>query len=74
MLRDGNSVRVTVQLIEASTDGHIWSENYGRILTPGNIFAIQTEIAGSIARALRATLTPVEQQRRRGIQGVGPGR
>jgi TolB-like protein len=54
--RAGDQVRITVQLIDASTDAHVWSENYDRTLT--DIFAIQSEIALAIARQLRAELTP----------------
>jgi TolB-like protein/tetratricopeptide (TPR) repeat protein len=50
----GNQVRVTAQLIQASDGFHLWSANYDRELT--NIFAIQDEIAGSIADALKVTL------------------
>jgi TolB-like protein/Tfp pilus assembly protein PilF len=50
----GNQVRITAQLIQASDGFHLWSENYDRELT--NIFAIQDEIAGSIAEALKVTL------------------
>ena len=50
----GNQVRVTAQLIKAADGFHLWSENYDRELT--NIFAIQDEIAGSIAAALKVSL------------------
>ncbi|GMR14752.1 MAG: hypothetical protein BMS9Abin30_0359 [Gammaproteobacteria bacterium] len=50
----GNQVRVTAQLIKADDGFHLWSENYDRELT--NIFAIQDEIASSIADALRVSL------------------
>jgi hypothetical protein len=53
-------VRVTVQLIDAATDAHLWAENYDRELTAGNIFAIQSEVAEAISGALKATLTPAE--------------
>ena len=52
--RAGNQVRVNVQLIDAATDDHLWSDIYDRQLTAANIFAIQTEIATAIADALRA--------------------
>jgi TolB-like protein/Flp pilus assembly protein TadD len=61
--RAGNQVRINVQLIDAATDAHLWSKIYDRELTAANIFAIQSEIAGEIADALRETLTP--QARRR---------
>ena len=54
--RMGDNVRITAQLIDASTDSHKWSETYDRELTTQNIFAIQSEIAAVIADKLRATL------------------
>ncbi len=61
--RSGEHIRVNVQLIDAETDAHLWAEIYDRQLTAANIFAIQTEIAAAIADALRATLSPQEQDR-----------
>jgi TolB-like protein/predicted Zn-dependent protease len=65
--RAGDRVRVTVQLIDATTDAHLWAENYDRELTTANIFAIQSEVAAAIAAALRKSLTPAEQGRVRQI-------
>ncbi len=65
--RAGDAVRITVQLIDAASDEHVWVETYDRQLTVANIFAIQTEIAESIATALQITLSPEEQ---RNIAGV----
>jgi TolB-like protein/Tfp pilus assembly protein PilF len=65
--RAGDRVRVTVQLIDAATDAHLWAENYDRELTTTNIFAIQSEVASAIAAALRTSLTPAEQARVRQI-------
>ena len=61
--RAGNRVRVTVQLIDATTEAHMWAESYDRELTAANIFAIQSEVAAAIADALKATLTPAEKTR-----------
>jgi TolB-like protein/Tfp pilus assembly protein PilF len=61
--RAGDQVRINVQLIDAHTDDHLWSQIYDRQLTATNIFSIQSEIAGSIAEALRAELTPEAQER-----------
>jgi len=61
--RAGERVRVTVQLIDANTDAHLWAENYDRELTAANIFAIQSEVATAIAGALKATLTAGEKAR-----------
>ena len=52
--RDRGSVRVSAQLVNATTGYHEWSECYDRPLT--DIFAIQDEIAGAIARALKIKL------------------
>jgi TolB-like protein len=61
--RAGDRVRINVQLIDAATDKHLWADTYDRRLTAENIFAIQTEIATAIADALRAVLSPEEQDR-----------
>ncbi len=56
--RAGNRVRVTAQLIDARDDEHVWAENYDRDLT--DVFAIQTEVAQEIVKALQASLSPEE--------------
>ena len=56
--RSGDRVRVNVQLIEASSDKHLWAETYDEELTAANVFAIQSDLAKKIARALRTTLAP----------------
>jgi len=61
--RSGDQVRITVQLIDAATDEHIWADTYDRALTISNIFQIQSEISSQIASALRAALTPEEEIR-----------
>ena len=61
--RSGNQVRINVQLIDAVTDEHLWAEIFDRELTAENLFAIQSEISGEIAKALETTLSPEEQQR-----------
>ena len=59
--RDGRHVRVTTELIDARDDKTLWADSYDRDLT--DIFAIQSEIAQTIARKLVATLTPEEKKR-----------
>jgi len=53
----GGRVRLNVQLIDPSTDEHIWAETYDRELTAENVFEIQGEIARSVATALEAELS-----------------
>jgi Predicted integral membrane protein len=54
-------VRVSVQLINADNDEHIWAEDYDRDLT--DVFAIQTDLAQKIAASLQAKLSPNEKER-----------
>jgi TolB-like protein len=61
--RSGDRVRVNVQLIEASTDRHLWAETYDEELTAANVFAIQSDLAKKIADALQASLTPETEAR-----------
>jgi TolB-like protein/Tfp pilus assembly protein PilF len=55
-----NQVRVSVQLINATTDAHLWAESFDRELT--DIFKVESDIAKNIAEALQATLTGSEKQ------------
>ncbi len=57
--RANNRVRVSAQLIDARTDAHLWAEHYDRPLD--DVFAIQSEIAKTIAEQLRAKLSPGEK-------------
>ena len=59
--RDGNRVRISTELIDASNDKTIWADSYDRDLT--DIFAIQSEVAQTIASKLTATLSPEEKKR-----------
>jgi TolB-like protein len=59
--RSGSQVRINVQLIDASTDEHLWAETYDAELTAENVFQIQSRIARSVAGALEAELSPAEQ-------------
>jgi len=52
--RAGDQVRVTAQLVDASTSAHVWSETYDRDLD--DLLAVQTDIAESVARSLKVTL------------------
>ena len=57
--RAADHVRVSVQLVNAQSDPHLWAETYDRSLT--DIFAVESEIAKMIADTLRAKLTGSEQ-------------
>src|SRR5437899_1873546 len=57
--RSGNRVRVNEQLVDARTDRHLWAQTYDRDLA--DVFAIQSEIAKTIADQLQAKLSPREE-------------
>ena len=59
--REGNQVRIVAQLIDANSEGHLWSETYDKQLI--QIFAIQSDVAQNIASALKSTLLPGEKAR-----------
>ncbi|MGD9675686.1 MAG: adenylate/guanylate cyclase domain-containing protein [Candidatus Bipolaricaulia bacterium] len=56
----GNRLRITLQLVDVEDEAHLWSEVYERALD--DVFAVQTEIAGSVAAALEVRLTPRPQK------------
>jgi len=68
--KSGNRVRITAQLIDAESGGHLWAERFDRDLT--DIFATQDEVVEKIVRALAVTLTQGEEKRlgRRGTANV----
>ncbi len=59
--RAGNHIRVSVQLIDALSDRHIWAQNYDRTLADS--LALQGELAAEIAAGVGATLSPQEKAR-----------
>ena len=58
--KSGDNVRLIVQLIKASKDDHVWSNEYDR--SWNDIFSVQSEVAQTIARELHAVITPEEKQ------------
>ena len=59
--RAGNRVRITAQLIDAGSGGHLWADRYDRDLT--DIFAVQDDVTRRIVDALKVTLGPDEKAR-----------
>ena len=70
VLRSGDKVRITAQLIEASTDKHLWSQSYEGELR--DTLALQNRVAGSIADQIRINLTPREQAALKNAKVVSP--
>ena len=70
VLRAGNRVRITAQLIQGSTDRHLWAESYERDLR--DILALQSEVARAITSEVKAKVTPEEQLRLGSHRPVNP--
>jgi len=70
VLRAGDRVRITAQLIDTRTDTHLWSESYERNLR--DILGLQAEVAQAIAREISHELTPRARQRFRRSEAVEP--
>jgi TolB-like protein/DNA-binding winged helix-turn-helix (wHTH) protein/Flp pilus assembly protein TadD len=70
VLRSGHQVRITAQLIEASTDKHLWSQSYAGELR--DTLALQNRVASAIADQIRINLTPQEQAALKNVKVVNP--
>ncbi len=70
VLRSGDQVRITAQLIEASTDKHLWSQSYQGELR--DTLALQNQVARAIADQIRITVNPQEQAALKNVKVVNP--
>ena len=70
VLRSGDQVRITAQLIEASTDKHLWSQSYEGQLR--DTLSLQSDVARAIAGQIRINLNPQEQAALKNIKVVNP--
>jgi TolB-like protein/DNA-binding winged helix-turn-helix (wHTH) protein/Flp pilus assembly protein TadD len=70
VMRSGNRVRITAQLLHAPTDKHLWAEAYERDL--GDVLRLQNDVAQAIAQQVRAQLTPQQQAQFRSAGSVNP--
>jgi tetratricopeptide (TPR) repeat protein len=70
VMRSGNRVRITAQLIHADTDEHIWGETYERDM--GDVLRLQAEVAQTIAQQVRVQLTPQQKARLNSAPSVDP--
>jgi TolB-like protein len=70
VLRVGDRVRVSVQLIEAAPERHLWADSYDRRFR--DVLALHSEIARTVAKEITVTLTPQEETRLAGGRAVNP--
>src|ERR1700674_3084162 len=70
VVRVGDKVRVTAQLIDAPADRHLWAKSYER--DSRDVLALQDELASAIAKEINVQLTPDEQARLTSAPVVNP--
>ena len=70
VLREGDQVRITVQLIHGPSDRHLWAESYQRELR--GILTLQSDVARAIAGEIRVAVTPAEATRLTTTRTVNP--
>src|SRR6202040_716416 len=70
VLRAGDRVRITAELVQVSTDRHLWAETYESEM--GNVLTLQSQVASAIVTEIRINLTPEEQQRLAATRIVNP--
>jgi serine/threonine protein kinase/tetratricopeptide (TPR) repeat protein len=70
VLRSGDKVRITAQLIDARADRHLWAQSFER--QSKDVLALQAELASAIAREIHVQLTPAEQSRLGSASSVDP--
>src|SRR5271170_3525381 len=70
VLRAGNRVRITAELVQVSTDRHLWAETYESEM--GNVLTLQSQVASAIVDEIRINLTPEERQRLAATRTVNP--
>ena len=70
VMRSGDRVRITAQLIQATTDRHLWAESYERDLQ--DVLGLQSELARTIAGEIQIKLTPRDEARLAGAGTVNP--
>ncbi len=68
--RSGDTVRTTVQLIETSTETHLWARSFERDLT--DILTLQSDVARAVANEIELALTPEEEERLAAARVVNP--
>ncbi|GAG69900.1 unnamed protein product, partial [marine sediment metagenome] len=70
IFRVGDRIRITVQLIDATLDEHIWSETFENEVS--DVMLLQSEVAQAIAEQVEVTVSPMEQAQLKSAEGVNP--
>jgi TolB-like protein/DNA-binding winged helix-turn-helix (wHTH) protein/Tfp pilus assembly protein PilF len=70
VVRSGDRVRITAQLVHGPSDRHLWTEEYERDMK--DVLLLQSEVARAIAREIRIVLTPKDKERLASARVVDP--
>jgi hypothetical protein len=70
VMRSGDKVRITAQLIDARADKHLWARSFER--SSRDVLALQGELASAIAGEINVQLTPTEKSRLTSVRTVDP--
>ncbi|MGI9206136.1 MAG: winged helix-turn-helix domain-containing protein [Woeseiaceae bacterium] len=70
VLRAGDKVRITIQLIHAASDTHLWAENYERDVQ--DVLLLQSEVAQAVTQAIQVAVTPEEKKNLARARQVNP--
>ena len=70
VLQSGQRIRITVQLIEAATERHLWNDTYER--DARDVLTLQSEVARAVAREVQVTVTPQEETRLAKARRIDP--
>jgi TolB-like protein/DNA-binding winged helix-turn-helix (wHTH) protein/Tfp pilus assembly protein PilF len=70
VLREGNRVRITAELVQVSTDRHLWADTYESQI--GDVLALQNRVSSAIVNEIRINLTPEDRERLSKAPSVAP--
>jgi TolB-like protein/DNA-binding winged helix-turn-helix (wHTH) protein/Tfp pilus assembly protein PilF len=70
VLRSGDRVRITAELVQVATDRHLWADTYESPF--GDVLTLQSQVASAIVNEIRINLTPEEQQRLASARPISP--
>jgi TolB-like protein/DNA-binding winged helix-turn-helix (wHTH) protein len=70
VMRVGNRIRITAELVQVSTDHHLWADTYESQM--GDVLALQNRVSSAIVNEIRINLTPEERERLAKTPAVAP--
>jgi adenylate cyclase len=71
--READNIRVTAQLIDTASGGHVWAENFDRKLSAGSVFAIQDEVSENVVAQIADAYGAISELRKSEARSAPPG-